>query len=91
MGNPPIPRMGRGVLWLLAVRGVAGLGGAAQAGELSGYAALEARYFPDGPADPAQFEGENFSLAVSLTLFLGISSLSPPPQLDPDIEAVMAL
>ena len=32
-----------------------------------------------------------FSLAVSLTLFLGISSLSKPTRLDPDIEAVMDL
>ena len=29
------------------------------------------------------------SLAISLTLFIGISLLSPPPEIDPDVAAVM--
>lgn len=32
-----------------------------------------------------------FSLVISLTLFIGISLLSKPPKLDPDVEAVMDL
>ena len=38
---------------------------------------------------PYGISGGAISLAVSLLLFFGISLGSPPPQLDPDIEAVM--
>ena len=44
-----------------------------------------------GMTMPFNIDVGAFSLAVSLTLFLGISSLSKPPRLDPDIEAVMDL
>ena len=44
-----------------------------------------------GVAMPFNIDVGAFSLAVSLTLFVGISYLSKPPQLDPDVEAVMDL
>ena len=44
-----------------------------------------------GLAMPFNIDVGAISLAVSLTLFIGISSLSAPPRLDPDIEAIMDL
>ena len=44
-----------------------------------------------GVAMPFNIDVGAFSLAVSLTLFVGISLLSKPPQLDADVEAVMDL
>ena len=44
-----------------------------------------------GAAMPFNIDVGAFSLAVSLTLFVGISLLSKPPRLDPDVEAVMDL
>ena len=44
-----------------------------------------------GVALPFNIDVGAFSLAVSLTLFVGISLLSKPPRLDPDVEAVMDL
>jgi Na+/proline symporter len=40
---------------------------------------------------PYGIDGGAISLLVSLTLFFGISLLSKPPPLDPDIEAVMEM
>ena len=40
---------------------------------------------------PHGIDGGAVALLVSLTLFFGISLFSPPPQLDPDVEAVMDL
>ncbi len=42
-----------------------------------------------GTTVPHAISGGAIALLVSLTLFFGISLLSPPPKLDPDIEAVM--
>ena len=44
-----------------------------------------------GTALPFNIDAGAFSLAVSLTLFVGISFLSKPPRLAPDVEAVMDL
>ena len=44
-----------------------------------------------GRTIPYLMDGGALALIVSLTLFFGISLLSPPPKLDPDIEAVMDL
>ncbi len=40
---------------------------------------------------PNGIHGGTLSLLVSLTLFFAISFASKPPQLDPEIEAVMDL
>lgn len=40
---------------------------------------------------PHGIDGGAISLMVSLTLFFVISMLSPPPKIDPDVEAVMDL
>ena len=40
---------------------------------------------------PYGIDGGFVALMVSLTLFFGISLLSEPPKLDPDIEAAMDL
>ncbi len=40
---------------------------------------------------PYGFNAGAFALLLSLTLFVGISLASPPPKLDPEIEAVMDL
>ena len=40
---------------------------------------------------PYGIDGGALSLLVSMTLFVGISLLSRPPELDPDIEAVMEI
>ena len=40
---------------------------------------------------PYSISGESVALAVSLTLFFGISLATKPRQLDPDIEAVMEM
>ncbi len=44
-----------------------------------------------GVAMPFNIDVGAFALVVSLTLFVTISSLSKPPLLDPDVEAVMDL
>ena len=38
---------------------------------------------------PYGIHGGTISMLVSIVLFLGISLLSPPPRLAPDVEAVM--
>ncbi len=44
-----------------------------------------------GLAIPYGINGGFVALLLSMTLFFGISLASPPPVLDPDIEAVMDL
>ena len=44
-----------------------------------------------GVAIPYGINGGFVALLLSMTLFFGISLASPPPELDPDIEAVMEL
>ena len=40
---------------------------------------------------PYGINGGFVALLLSMTLFFGISLASPPPRIDPDIEAVMDL